>query len=148
MQVAKTKTKYLRALKAAFPHTIPIFAGFWFLGLTYGIYTNASGFSFWYPMLMSLTIFAGSVEFVAVNFRLSKAETFSVKICVGRIDDEGGETFVNEITEQVVRVVSGGFQSYFYIGHIVGNGLNPGKKPIKALPVILNGKNLKEDFTI
>ncbi len=70
MQVAKTKTKYLRALKAAFPHTIPIFAGFWFLGLTYGIYMNASGFSFWYPMLMSLTIFAGSVEFVAVNMLL------------------------------------------------------------------------------
>ena len=29
-----------------------------------------SGFSFWYPMLMSLTIFAGSVEFVAVNLLL------------------------------------------------------------------------------
>lgn len=59
-----------KALKAAFPHTIPIFAGFWFLGLTYGIYMNVSGFSFWYPMLMSLTIFAGSVEFVAVNLLL------------------------------------------------------------------------------
>ena len=65
-----------------------------------------------------------------------------------RIDDEGGETFVNEITEQVVRVVSGGFQSYFYIGHIGGNGLDPGKKGIKALPVILNGKNRKKDFAI
>lgn len=59
-----------RAFKAAFPHTIPIFAGFWFLGLTYGIYMNVSGFSFWYPMLMSLTIFAGSMEFVAVNLLL------------------------------------------------------------------------------
>ena len=59
-----------RAFKAAFPHTTPIFAGFWFLGLTYGIYMNASGFSFWYPMLMSLTIFAGSVEFVTVNMLL------------------------------------------------------------------------------
>ena len=56
-----------RAFSCAFPYTIPIFAGFWFLGLTYGIYMNVSGFSFWYPMLMSLTIFAGSVEFVAVN---------------------------------------------------------------------------------
>lgn len=66
----KRDTKYVRALKAAFPHTIPIFAGFWFLGLTYGIYMHVSGFSFWYPMLMSLTIFAGSVEFVAVNMLL------------------------------------------------------------------------------
>lgn len=62
--------KYSRAFKAAFPYTIPIFAGFWFLGLTYGIYMHISGFSFWYPMLMSLTIFAGSVKFVAVNLLL------------------------------------------------------------------------------
>ena len=60
----------LSALKCAFPYTIPIFAGFWFLGLTYGIYMNVSGFSFVYPMAMSLLIFAGSVEFVAVNMLL------------------------------------------------------------------------------
>lgn len=64
------RKKLESAFKAAFPHTIPIFAGFWFLGMTYGIYMNVSGFSFWYPMLMSLTIFAGSVEFVAVNLLL------------------------------------------------------------------------------
>ena len=65
-----------KALKAAFPHTIPILAGFWFLGLTYGIYMNVSGFSFWYPMLMSLTIFAGSMEFVAVNLLLGSFDPF------------------------------------------------------------------------
>ena len=66
----KKKDILKKAFKAAFPHTIPIFAGFWFLGMTYGIYMNVSGFSFWYPMLMSLTIFAGSMEFVAVNLLL------------------------------------------------------------------------------
>lgn len=66
----KGHKKWKKAFFAAFPHTIPIFAGFWFLGLTYGIYMNVSGFSFWYPMLMSLMIFAGSVEFVAVNLLL------------------------------------------------------------------------------
>ncbi|MBD5151517.1 MAG: branched-chain amino acid transporter AzlC [Oscillibacter sp.] len=63
--------KYTKPLKAAFPHTIPIFAGFWFLGLAYGIYMNVSGFSFVYPMLMSLTIFGGSLEFVAVTMLLA-----------------------------------------------------------------------------
>lgn len=63
--------KYAKALKAAFPHTIPIFAGFWFLGLAYGIYMNVSGFPFVYPMLMSLTIFGGSLEFVAVTMLLA-----------------------------------------------------------------------------
>ena len=61
----------LKALRAAFPHTLPIFAGFWFLGLAYGIYMNVSGFSFVYPMLMSLTIFGGSLEFVAVTMLLA-----------------------------------------------------------------------------
>ncbi len=61
----------LKALKTAFPYTIPIFAGFWFLGLAYGIYMNVSGFSFVYPMLMSLTIFGGSLEFVAVSMLLA-----------------------------------------------------------------------------
>ena len=63
----KEKGVKTRALKAAFPHTIPILTGFLFLGMTYGIYMNVSGFSFLYPMLMSMTIFAGSMEFVTVN---------------------------------------------------------------------------------
>lgn len=63
--------KSAAALKAAFPQTIPILAGFLFLGITYGIYMNASGFSFIYPMIMSLVIFGGSLEFVAVQMLLS-----------------------------------------------------------------------------
>ncbi len=64
------RTQIIYALRTAFPYTIPIFAGFWFLGLTYGIYMNVSGFSFWYPMIMSAVIFGGSLEFVAVNLLL------------------------------------------------------------------------------
>ena len=60
-----------KAFQAAFPYTIPIFAGFWFLALAYGIYMNANGFSFVYPMLMSMLIYGGSLEFVAVEMLLS-----------------------------------------------------------------------------
>lgn len=67
----KTNGIRISALKAAFPYTIPIFAGFWFLGLAYGIYMNVSGFSFWYPLFMSATIFGGSLEFVTVTMLLS-----------------------------------------------------------------------------
>ncbi len=66
-----SKQMIVQAARCAFPYTIPIFAGFWFLGLTYGIYMNVSGFSFMYPMLMSLTIFGGSLEFLAVQMLLS-----------------------------------------------------------------------------
>ena len=67
----QTQPRFSRALKCAFPHTIPIFAGFCFLGMTYGIYMKVSGFAFWYPMLMSLVIYGGSLEFVAVSMLLA-----------------------------------------------------------------------------
>lgn len=62
--------KRTKALKAAFPYTLPIFAGYWFLGLAYGLLMNKSGFAFYWPMLMAMTIFSGSVEFVAVKMLL------------------------------------------------------------------------------
>ena len=65
-----SNNKYINALKAAFPNTVPILAGFGFLGITFGIYMNVSGFGLVYPLLMSLAIFAGSMEFVAVNMLL------------------------------------------------------------------------------
>ncbi len=61
----------LRALKCAFPHTLPILAGFCLLGTAYGIYMNVCGFSFIYPTLMALVIFGGSLEFLAVSMLLS-----------------------------------------------------------------------------
>ena len=64
------KNQKLAALKAAFPNTIPIMTGFLFLGMTYGVYMRACGFSFLYPFFMSMTIFAGSMEFVACNMLL------------------------------------------------------------------------------
>lgn len=56
-----------RALRAAFSHTLPIFAGFAFLGASYGIFMHSQGFSIWWTLLMSSVIFAGSMEFVTVS---------------------------------------------------------------------------------
>ena len=75
-----------RAFRYAFPHTIPIFAGFWFLGITYGVYMYVSGFSFVYPMLMSMTIFTGSMEFVTANMLLGgfhPLQAFVMAILIG-----------------------------------------------------------------
>ncbi len=60
----------LTALKAAFPITLPICVGFLFLGVSYGLFMDGLGFEFYYPMLMSLLIFAGSMEFVTGNLLL------------------------------------------------------------------------------
>lgn len=71
---------HLTALKAAFPQTIPIFAGFSFIGIAYGIYMHSLGFHPIYAMLMSLLIFAGSMEFVAGSLLLAPFNPFSVFI--------------------------------------------------------------------
>ncbi len=59
-----------KALLAAFPHTIPVMTGYLVLGMSYGVLMTASGFPFWVPMLTSLVIYAGSMEFVTVNLLL------------------------------------------------------------------------------
>ena len=61
----------LKALKAAFPYTLPILAGYSFLGMAFGIMMNAAGFSFVWPLVMSILIFGGSIEYVAVEMLTS-----------------------------------------------------------------------------
>ncbi|RIN51754.1 branched-chain amino acid ABC transporter permease [Staphylococcus simulans] len=73
-----TEHPHLKAIKAAFPETIPIFAGFSFIGIAYGIYMHSLGFPPIYAMLMSLLIFAGSMEFVAGSLLLVPFNPLSV----------------------------------------------------------------------
>ena len=63
-----TKTK---ALKVAVPFTIPIFAGFIFLGFSYGFLMVSKGFGILLPIAMSVFVFAGSMQFVAIPLLLS-----------------------------------------------------------------------------
>lgn len=60
-----------KAFLAAFPNTIPVMAGYLFLGIAYGVYMNVSGFAWYYPMFMALIIYGGSLEFVCVEMLLS-----------------------------------------------------------------------------
>ncbi len=61
------QSENIKALRAAFPCTIPILAGFLFLGMTYGVLMSTQGFPFWYSTLMGIAVFAGSMQFVAVS---------------------------------------------------------------------------------
>lgn len=67
-----------RALLAAFPHTIPILTGFLFLGFSYGMLMRTAGFPVYFPTLTSLTIFAGSMEFLTVNLLLAPFQPLEV----------------------------------------------------------------------
>ncbi len=70
----------LKALKKAFPYTLPILTGYAFLGMALGIYMNAAGFSFIYPLLTSTIVYGGSLEFVVVEMLLSPFAPVSVFI--------------------------------------------------------------------
>lgn len=74
----RDKSKMKTAFYAAFPHTLPILAGFIFLGIAYGIFMHSLGFSAIYPIIMSFLIFAGSMEFVAANFLLGEFHLMNV----------------------------------------------------------------------
>ena len=59
------------AFKVAFERTLPIFAGFLFLGIAYGMMMTGLGFAPWMPILMAILIDAGSMEFLVVSMLLS-----------------------------------------------------------------------------
>ena len=55
------------ALRAAFPHTIPVLTGFLCLGTAYGILMKTAGYGPVWSVLMSICGFAGSMQFVAIS---------------------------------------------------------------------------------
>lgn len=60
-----------KALKAAFPHTIPVMAGYLFLGAAYGILMNTKGYGLGWTLLMSVFVYAGSMQYVGVTLLTS-----------------------------------------------------------------------------
>ena len=63
--------EFKKALKAAFPHTIPILTGFLFIGMAYGMLMDSKGYGPGWSFLFSLIVLAGSAQFVGVTFLTS-----------------------------------------------------------------------------
>lgn len=61
----------LKALKCAFPYTLPVLTGYLFLGIAFGILLSSKGYHFGWAILMSTFVYAGSMQFVAVNLLTS-----------------------------------------------------------------------------
>lgn len=55
------------SLKEAFPKTLPIMAGYVFLGLSFGLLATSLAISPWITILMSLVIYSGATQFAALN---------------------------------------------------------------------------------
>ena len=58
----------IKALKAAFPYTIPVMLGYLFIGIAFGVLFENKGYNCLWAILMSTMVYAGSMQYVAVNF--------------------------------------------------------------------------------
>ena len=59
---------YRQAFRKAFPYTIPVLTGYLFIGIAFGVMFAEKGYSFLWAVLMSLLVYAGSGQYLAVNF--------------------------------------------------------------------------------
>lgn len=59
---------YRQAFRKAFPYTIPVLTGYLFIGIAFGVMYAEKGYNFLWAMLMSLLVYAGSGQYLAVNF--------------------------------------------------------------------------------
>ena len=53
--------------KAALPYTLPVCMGYIFLGIAFGVLMVSGGFHPFWALLMSVCVYAGSMQFVAVD---------------------------------------------------------------------------------
>lgn len=60
-----------QALRRAFPATLPVLAGYGFLGFAYGVTMKESGFGPGWTALCSLAVYAGSMQFALVGLMAS-----------------------------------------------------------------------------
>ena len=68
MKTIGNKGGYAKAFRAAFPHTIPVLTGYLFIGMAFGVMIQEKGYNFLWAMFMSLLCYAGSGQYLAVNF--------------------------------------------------------------------------------
>lgn len=74
------REKKFKALKAAFPLTLPVMAGYMILGIGFGLLLQSKGFPLPWAFLMSVGIYAGSMQFVAVDLLASGAGLISTAL--------------------------------------------------------------------
>lgn len=68
-----SREAFQKAFQAAFPRTIPVMAGYLVLGFGYGLLMQSKGYNFLWSILMGLTIYGGSMQFVTVDLLSSGA---------------------------------------------------------------------------
>ena len=71
---------YRAAIKAAFPKTLPVMAGYMVLGFGFGLLLQSKGYHCGWAFLMSLMVYAGSLQYVGVDLLASGAGLVSAAV--------------------------------------------------------------------
>ncbi len=68
------------AVRSAFRDTLPVMAGYLFLGFGFGILLLQSGYGVWWAFFMSLLIYAGSMQYLTVSLLTANAGLLTVAL--------------------------------------------------------------------
>ena len=69
-----------KIFKKAFIDTLPVMTGYLILGMGFGLLMNANGFAPIYSILMSVFIYAGSLQYLGISLLSSGASFISIAI--------------------------------------------------------------------
>ena len=69
-----------RAFAAAFPATVPVLMGYLSIGIAFGLMLEAIGYNFIWAFFMSLTIYAGSGQYMGVELLATGAALVNVAV--------------------------------------------------------------------
>lgn len=70
--------KLTAGLRAAFPYTVPIFFGWIFVAITYGVLMNNIGYGPWWTMLFSAACFCGGMQIAAIPLMAAGFDPFQM----------------------------------------------------------------------
>ena len=73
-------SKKSKGIKIAFIKSLPVMAGYIVLGIGFGILLKKAGYGLFWAFLMSFTIYAGSMQYVAVSLLTSGASLISAAL--------------------------------------------------------------------
>lgn len=76
----KRKVKKHPTFGYSFKASLPVMAGYIILGMGFGIMLHNKGYAWWWATLMSVTIYAGSMQYVAVDLLSSGATVLSTAL--------------------------------------------------------------------
>lgn len=69
-----------RVLLTSFKYSVPVMAGYLFLGMSFGVFLDSYGYNWIWSLAMSVFIYAGSMQFVAVYLLANQAPLLEVAL--------------------------------------------------------------------